>query len=65
MTTFRSVATKWREDVTKSRRVVTSPFFSVDVAVREDGVLRVVEIGTASDLVGWEADRFAALWPAA
>ena len=46
-------------------RRIPSPFFSVDVAVREDGVLRVVEIGDGqvSDLVGWEAERFAGLWP--
>lgn len=43
---------------------VASPFFSVDVARRSDGELRVVEIGDGqvSDLVGWSADRFASLW---
>jgi ATP-grasp domain, R2K clade family 3 len=43
---------------------ISSPFFSVDVAVRTDGVLRVVEIGDGqvSDLVGWEPARFAELW---
>lgn len=43
---------------------IASPFFSVDVAERTDGVLRVVEIGDGqvSDLVGWSADAFAAVW---
>jgi hypothetical protein len=43
---------------------VVSPFFSVDVAQRSDGELRVVEIGDGqvSDLVGWSAVRFASLW---
>ncbi len=41
-----------------------SPFFSVDVAEREDGEPRVVEVGDGqvSDLVGWSASRFAAMW---
>ena len=40
------------------------PFFSVDVATREDGMLRVVEMGDGqvSDLVGWDVAAFAALW---
>ena len=40
------------------------PFFSVDVARREDGPLRVVEIGDGqvSDLVGWSVAAFVALW---
>ncbi len=43
---------------------IASPFFSVDVAQRSDGELRVIEIGDGqvSDLVGWSADRFASLW---
>jgi len=43
---------------------VPSKFFSVDVARREDGALRVVEIGDGqvSDLVGWSATAFAAMW---
>lgn len=43
---------------------VVSPFFSVDVARRSDGELRVVEVGDGqvSDLVGWSAVRFASLW---
>ena len=45
---------------------IPSPFFSVDVARREDGVLRVVEVGDGqvSDLVGWPAEAFAAMWAA-
>jgi len=43
---------------------INSHFFSVDVAMRTDSVLRVVEIGDGqvSDLVGWKAARFAELW---
>ena len=46
---------------------VPSPFFSVDVVRRRDGVLRVVEVGDGqvSDLVGWSADAFASLWVSA
>lgn len=45
-------------------RRIESPFFSVDVALRADGVPRIVEIGDGqvSDLVGWTAAAFAALW---
>jgi hypothetical protein len=41
-----------------------SKFFSVDVARRADGRLRVVEVGDGqvSDLVGWSAEAFAAMW---
>jgi hypothetical protein len=41
-----------------------SKFFSVDVARRRDGMLRVVEVGDGqvSDLVGWSPDTFAAMW---
>lgn len=40
---------------------IRSRFFSVDVAQRVDGRLRVVEIGDGqvSDIVGWTAERFA------
>lgn len=43
---------------------IDSPFFSIDMVERRDGVLRVVEIGDGqvSDLVGWSAERFAAVW---
>ncbi len=43
---------------------IPSPFFSIDVARRSDGVLRVIEIGDGqvSDIVGWSATEFAKLW---
>jgi hypothetical protein len=43
---------------------VPGPFFSVDVAERTDGAVRVVEVGDGqvSDLVGWTAPAFAAMW---
>jgi hypothetical protein len=43
------------------------PFFSVDVINRDDGVLRVVEVGDGqvSDLVGWSAAEFATIWRSA
>jgi len=46
---------------------VPSPFFSVDVVTRVDGVERVVEVGDGqvSDLVGWSAEAFAGMWRAA
>ena len=54
------------ELVLECARRISSPFFSVDVATRADGILRVVEIGDGqvSDLVGWESARFAELWKA-
>jgi hypothetical protein len=41
-----------------------SRFFSVDVALRRDGALRVVEVGDGqvSDLVGWSPTAFADIW---
>jgi ATP-grasp domain, R2K clade family 3 len=43
---------------------ISSPFFSVDVARRADGVDRIVEIGDGqvSDLVGWSIERFVNIW---
>jgi ATP-grasp domain, R2K clade family 3 len=43
---------------------IPSPFFSVDIAVRADGVERIVEIGDGqvSDLVGWSVERFVDIW---
>jgi hypothetical protein len=43
---------------------VPSPFFSVDIALRVDGVARIVEVGDGqvSDLVGWTPERFAEIW---
>ncbi len=50
--------------VSECARRIDSPFFSVDVAKRADGVLRVVEIGDGqvSDWVGWTPGRFAEIW---
>jgi ATP-grasp domain, R2K clade family 3 len=41
-----------------------SQFFSVDVVTRDDGALRVIEVGDGqvSDLVGWSPERFARAW---
>lgn len=43
---------------------VRSKFFSVDIVRRRDGAPRVVEVGDGqvSDLVGWTAEGFAAMW---
>lgn len=43
---------------------IASPFFSVDVALRADGMLRIVEIGDGqvSDPLGWTTSRFAEIW---
>jgi hypothetical protein len=45
---------------------IRSPFYSVDIVRRIDGVLRVVEVGDGqvSDLVGWTAEGFVAMWSA-
>jgi hypothetical protein len=45
---------------------IPSPFFSVDVIRRDDGALRLVEVGDGqvSDLVGWSASAFVAMWAA-
>ena len=47
--------------VKECARRIRSPFFSVDVVQRVDGMLRVVEIGDGqvSDLVGWTPAHFA------
>ena len=44
---------------------IQSPFFSVDVVQRADGLERIVEIGDGqvSDLSGWTVERFAEIWP--
>ena len=41
-----------------------SKYFSVDVARRRDGALRVIEVGDGqvSDLVRWTAEAFAKMW---
>ena len=43
---------------------IPSPYFSVDVIRRDDGELRIVEVGDGqvSDLAGWSVDRFAEMW---
>lgn len=50
--------------VTVAAERVPSPFFSVDVAERSDGVPRIVEIGDGqvSDLVGWTPEGFVRIW---
>jgi hypothetical protein len=52
------------ETVAFCAETITSPFFSVDVARRADGVDRIVEIGDGqvSDLVGWSVERFVDIW---
>lgn len=43
---------------------IASPFYSVDVVHRTDGVLRIVEVGDGqvSDLVGWQPEQFIAMF---
>ena len=50
--------------VLRCAETVPSKFFSVDVARRKNGELRVVEVGDGqvSDLVGWSPTAFAAMW---
>lgn len=45
-------------------KLVPSPFYSVDIATRQDAVARIVEIGDGqvSDLVGWTPERFGEVW---
>ena len=52
------------EVVSECARRVPNDFVSVDVVLRRDGELRVVEIGDGqvSDLVGWSAEAFAEAW---
>jgi ATP-grasp domain, R2K clade family 3 len=52
------------EIVKKCAERLSSKFFSVDVARRTDGQLRVVEVGDGqvSDLVGWSPEAFASMW---
>ena len=52
------------EPATACAARIASPFFSVDIALREDGAARIVEIGDGqvSDLVGWSPERFAEMW---
>jgi hypothetical protein len=50
--------------VSECARRIRSRFFSVDVAIRSDGMLRVVEVGDGqvSDLVGWSSEQFVSLF---
>jgi hypothetical protein len=50
--------------VRKCAERIPSKFFSVDLARRRDGALRVVEVGDGqvSDLVGWSPSAFAGMW---
>lgn len=52
------------EIVTACARRIPNPFFSVDIARRRDGHLRVVEVGDGqvSDLVGWTPQAFVRIW---
>ena len=52
------------EPVAFCASAIASPFFSVDMARRRDGVERIVEIGDGqvSDLVGWSVERFVQIW---
>jgi hypothetical protein len=52
------------EIVEECAKRINSQFFSVDAIARRDGCKRIVELGDGqvSDLVGWTAERFAALW---
>jgi hypothetical protein len=50
--------------VTEAARRIPSPFFTIDLIRRFDGVDRIVEIGDGqvSDIVGWTPQRLAAVW---
>jgi hypothetical protein len=50
--------------VTEVARLIPSPFFTIDLIRRVDGVHRVVEIGDGqvSDVVGWSPQRLAEIW---
>ena len=43
---------------------IKSSFFTVDIAQDTDGNFRIIELGDGqvSDLVGWDPERFAAIW---
>lgn len=49
--------------VNECARLIHSPFFSIDVALRSDGVLRVIELGDGqvSDRKEWPAEHFAVM----
>jgi len=50
--------------VEKCAARIDSNFFTIDVVLRKDGVVRVVEIGDGqvSDLVGWDVESFVKMW---
>ena len=52
------------EIVLEAASRIQSDFFSVDIAMRNDGNLRIIEIGDGqvSDIVGWSPERFVELW---
>lgn len=52
------------EIVNTAANRIPSPYFSIDVIRRNDGELRIVEIGDGqvSDLVGWSIENFVAMW---
>ncbi|WP_445577060.1 R2K-3 domain-containing protein [Pseudomonas sp. E141] len=49
------------ELATECAQLIDSPFFSIDIALRSDGVMRVIELGDGqvSDRKEWSAERFA------
>jgi hypothetical protein len=49
--------------VTTAASRISSPFFTVDVARREDGTLRIIELGDGqvSDRKHWSSERLLAL----
>jgi hypothetical protein len=53
--------------VSECARRIRSRFFSIDVVQRNDGVLRVVEIGDGqvSDIVGWTPEQFVSVFSTA
>jgi hypothetical protein len=63
---FSAVGDPVPDAVKQAAHRIPSRFFSVDVIRRQDGALRIVEVGDGqvSDLVGWTAPAFAAIWAA-
>ena len=59
-----NLLTEGLQTVAFCARAIASPFFSVDIARRRDGVERIVEIGDGqvSDLVGWSIERIVEIW---
>ncbi len=64
-TVFSPIASETIPDIAyRCAERLSMPFFSVDIAERADGQLRVIEVGDGqvSDLVGWTTERFAEIW---